>query len=347
MSMIASHITAFLRQQLACENTRAAYAYAFQLLFTFASKRLGVAPSDLQIEDIDAPLVLAFLDHIQAERGNGAHTRNTRLAAIRSFMRFVEFRVPAALDQIRRVLAIPKQRTDTRLVKHLSVAESRSVLDAPDPASRLGIRDRAMLYLGLTGGLRVSELVGLRLDDVRFEGRYVEIRVLGKGRRERALLLWKQVGEAIRAWLAIRGTASCPELFLSATGNPMTRSGFEYVLRKHVQAAASACPSLTGRSVSPHTLRHTCALDTLRATGDIRKVSLWLGHASQSTTEIYLQVDPTEKIEAIESTVPLPLRPGRFRPQDRLIAALTTGKTPPPSACLQPRRSPRGASSEH
>jgi site-specific recombinase XerD len=330
MSPLAPHITAFLRERLTCENTRAAYAYAFQLLFAFAFGRLGVAPSDLQIEHLDAPLVLAFLDHIQHERGNGARTRNTRLAAIRSFMHFIEHRVPAALDQIRRVLAIPVQRTDTRLVKHLSAVESRAVLDAPDPASRLGIRDRAMLYLGLTGGLRVSELVGLRLDDVRFDGRYVEIRVLGKGRKERALLLWKEVGDAIRAWLAIRGTAACPELFLSAAAHPMTRSGFEYVLRKHVGSAAVACPSLTGRSVSPHTLRHTCALDTLRATGDLRKVSLWLGHANQSTTEIYLQVDPTEKIEIIESSVPLRLRPGRFRPPDRLIASLMRGKTQPP-----------------
>jgi len=330
MSPLAPHITAFLRERLTCENTRAAYAYAFQLLFAFAFRRLGVAPSDLQIEHLDAPLVLAFLDHIQHERGNGARTRNTRLAAIRSFMHFIEHRVPAALGQIRRVLAIPVQRTDTRLVKHLSAVESRAVLDAPNPASRLGIRDRAMLYLGLTGGLRVSELVGLRLDDVRFDGRYVEIRVLGKGRKERALLLWKEVGDAIRAWLAIRGTAACPELFLSATAHPMTRSGFEYVLRKHVGSAAVACPSLMGRSVSPHTLRHTCALDTLRATGDLRKVSLWLGHANQSTTEIYLQADPTEKIEIIESSVPLRLRPGRFRPPDQLIASLMRGKTQPP-----------------
>jgi integrase/recombinase XerD len=332
MTPIAPHITAFLRERLTCENTRAAYAYAFQLLFAFASRRLGVAPSDLQIEHIEASLVLAFLDHIQHERGNGARTRNTRLAAVRSFMHFIEYRVPAALDQIRRVLAIPLQRTDTRLVKHLSAGESRAVLDAPDPASRLGIRDRAMLYLALTGELRVSELVGLRLDDVRFDGRYVEIRVLGKGRKERALLLWKEVGDAIRAWLAIRGNAACPELFLTATAQPMMRSGFEYVLRKHVGVAAVACPSLTGRSVSPHTLRHTCAMDTLRATGDLRKVSLWLGHANQSTTEIYLQADPTEKIEAIESAVPLRLRPGRFRPPDRLIASLMPSKASPPSA---------------
>ncbi|MGK5089721.1 tyrosine-type recombinase/integrase [Bdellovibrionota bacterium FG-2] len=331
MTPIAPHITAFIRERLICENTRAAYAYTFQLLFSFANKRLGVAPSNLQIEQIDAPFVLAFLDHIQQERGNCARSRNTRLAAIRSFMHFIEYRVPSALDSIRRVLAIPAQRTDTRLVKHLSLTESRAVLDAPDPALRLGTRDRAMLYLGLTGGLRVSELVTLRLADVRFEGKYVEVRVIGKGRKERALLLWKEVGIAIRAWLAIRGNATCPELFLSATSKPMTRSGFEYVLRKHVRKAAAGCPSLIGKSVSPHTLRHTCALDTLRATGDIRKVSLWLGHANQSTTEIYLQADPTEKIEALESAIPLRLRQGTFLPQDRLIASLMANRTKPSS----------------
>lgn len=326
MTPIAPHITAFLRERHASEHTRAAYAYAFQLLFAFVSGRLGVTPSDLQLEHLDAPLVLAFLDHIQSQRGNGARTRNARLTAIKSFMRFVEYRVPSALDQIRRVLAIPIHRTDTRLVQHLRAEESSAILDAPDPTSRLGVRDRAMLYLGLTGGLRVSELVGLRNNDVRFDGRYIEIRVLGKGRKERSLLLWRQVGDAIRAWLAVRGDAAAPELFVSATGEAMTRSGFEYVLHKHVHAAAVACPSLAGRRVSPHVLRHTCALNTLKATRDLRKVALWLGHASQKTTEIYLQSDPSEKIEAIESVVPPSLRPGRFRPPDRLIASLSPTK---------------------
>lgn len=326
MTAIAPHITAFLRERHASEHTRAAYAYAFQLLFGFVSGRLGVPPSDLQIEHLDAPLTLAFLDHIQSQRGNGARTRNARLAAIKSFMRFVEHRVPSALDQVRRILAIPVHRTDTRLVHHLRAEESSAILDAPDPTSRFGIRDRAMLYLGLTGGLRVSELVGLRINDVRFEGRYIEVRVLGKGRKERSLLLWRQVGDAIRAWLAVRGDAAAPELFVAATGEAMTRSGFEYVLRKHVHAAAVACPSLTDRRVSPHVLRHTCALNTLKATGDLRKVALWLGHASQKTTEIYLQADPSEKIEAIEAVVPPSLRPGRFRPPDRLIASLAPTK---------------------
>lgn len=332
MTAIAPHISAFLRERLTEGHTRATYAYAFQLLFAFASRRLGIAPSDLQIEHLDAPLVLAFLDHLQHERRNGARTRNARLAAVRAFMRFLEYRVPAALDQIRRVLAIPVHRADTRLVTHLSTADSHAVLDAPDPASRLGIRDRAMLYVGLTGGLRVSELVGLRLDDVRFDGRYVELRVRGKGRKERALLLWKEVGDALRAWLAIRGPAGVPELFLNACGRNMTRAGFAHVVRKHTATARAQYPVLREKRISPHTLRHTCALNILQATGDIRKVSLWLGHAQQSTTEIYLQIDPTEKIAALESSVPVRLRPGRFQPADRLLASLMPSKTPSPPA---------------
>lgn len=332
MTPLAPHITALLRERLTEEQTRATYAYAFQLLCTFARRRLSVAPSDLQIEHLDAPLVLAFLDPLQHERGNGPRTRNARLAAVRAFMRFLEHRVPAALDQIRRVLAIPVHRTDTRVVRHLSVADSRAVLAAPDPASRLGIRDRTMLSLGFTGGLRVSELVGLRLDDVRFDGRYVEIRVRGKGRKERALLLWKEVGDALRAWLAIRGPAAVPELFLNARGRDMTRAGFAYVVRKHTATARAQCPGLRDQRISPHTLRHPCALSILQATGDIRKVSLWLGHAQQSTTEIYLQADATEKIAVLESSVPVRLRPGRFRPADRLLASLRPSKTPPPPA---------------
>ncbi len=189
-----------------------------------------------------------------------------------------------------------------------------------------------MLYLGLTGGLRVSELVGLRLDDVRFDGRYVEIRVRGKGRKERALLLWKEVGDALRAWLAIRGPAAVPELFLNARGRDMARAGFAYVVRKHTATARAQYPGLRDQRISPHTLRHTCALSILQATGDLRKVSLWLGHAQQSTTEIYLQADATEKIAVLESSVPVRLRPGRFRPADRLLASLMASKISPAPA---------------
>lgn len=328
MTPVAPHITAFLRQRLpverrASDHTCDTYAYAFRLLFEFAGRRLGIAPSDIELEHIDAPLVLAFLEHLQEVRGNSPTTRNARLAAIRSFMRFVEHREPSALEQIRRVLAIPTQRTDVRLILHLNRQEMEAVLNAPDPSIRAGVRDRAMLHVGFTAGLRVSELVGLRLDDVTFESRYVNIHVLGKGRKERTLKLWKTVANSIRAWLAIRGEAAAHELFLNARGEPMTRSGFAYVLRKHVAIAAENCPSLKGKRVSPHVLRHTCAMNVLRATGDIRKVALWLGHSSTQTTDAYTRADPGEALDALGAVVPPMLRRGKFRPPDRLIAALT------------------------
>jgi site-specific recombinase XerD len=324
---IAPHITAFLQQRLpidqACSpNTCDTYAYTFQLLFKFMSCKLGAAPSDLQLEQLDAPMVLDFLEHLQRERRNSANTRNARLAAVRSFMRFIEYRVPSALDQVRRVRAIPSQKTDKRLVRHLNDDEYHALIDSPDPCKRSGIRDRAMLIVALTAGLRVSDLIGLRVDDIQFNGPYMEIHVRGKGRRERAMILWKSVADAVRAWLAVRGDASTPELFLNAWGKHLSRSGFECVLAKHIAAAATACSSLRNKRVSPHVLRHTCAFTTLQATRDIRKVSLWLGHASTLTTDIYLQSDPTEKLEALAALKIPNLRPGKFRPSDRLLASL-------------------------
>lgn len=327
MTDIAPHITAFLRQRLGVEraaspHTCDTYAYAFQLLFAFASHKLGIPPAALQLEHIDAPLVLAFLEHLQGERGNASRTRNARLTAIKSVMHFVEYRVPAALEQIKCVLAIPIQKTDRRVVDHLNAEECKALLDAPDPTLRLGIRDRTMLHLSLTGGLRVSELVGLRLDDVMSESRYLNLQARSKGRKHRLLTLWKSVAESMRAWLAVRGQAAVPELFLNARGQAMTRAGLEYVLRKHATAATKRCPSLQGKRISPHVLRHTCALMVLQATGDIRKVALWLGHESIQTTEDYLRVDVMERIEVLNSVTPPQLRPGKFRPPDKLIAAL-------------------------
>jgi len=327
MTPIASYITDFLHHHLpqerrASHHTCETYTYAFQLLFEFASQRLNIRPSELHLEQIDAPLVLAFLEQIQQERKNCPRTRNARLAAIKSFMSYLEYRVPAALDQIRRVLAIPSQRTDTPLMQHLTADECQALLAVPDPQRRLGIRDRAMLYLGITGGLRVSELVGLRLHDVNFEPRYVTIQVRGKGRKDRSLLLWKSVADSLRAWLAVRGDAPSPEVFLNARHETMTRAGFGYVLRKHRATAALRQPSLVEKKVSPHVLRHTCAVNVLQATGDIRKVALWLGHESTQTSEIYLQLDPSQKIEALNSMTPPMLRPGKFSPSDKLMAML-------------------------
>jgi integrase/recombinase XerD len=326
MTPIAPHITAFLRERLpiereASEHTCNSYAYAFQLLFDFASRSLKTKPSALQLEQIDAPLVLSFLQHLESVRKNRASSRNVRLAAIKSFMHFIEYRVPSALEQVRRILAIPEKKTDSRLVIHLDVNEMQAVLDAPDPTTRFGIRDRAMLHLGFSAGLRVSELVGLQLNDVTLHP-VPNILIHGKGRRERALPLTKESAVAIRAWLSLRGETSVPELFLNARGQNVTRSGFEYILRKHVRTASKTCPSLIKKRISPHKLRHTCAMIALQATGDIRKVSLWLGHSSVQSTEIYTRADPTEKLEAIEAITPPALRRGRFHPPDRLIELL-------------------------
>jgi site-specific recombinase XerD len=330
MIPIAPHITAFLQQRLPIErraspNTCDSYAYAFRLLFQYASDCLKIPPSQLQLEHLDASLIVNFLGHLETARGNGASSRNIRLAAIKSFMRFMEFRVPSALEQIQRILAIPAKKTDTKLVRHLTAQEMQSILDAPDPTARDGVRDRAMLHLCFVGGLRVSELIGLRLVDLTLQSQ-ASILVHGKGRKERCLPLWKETASVLRAWLSVRGEVLVPELFLNARNAPMTRSGFEYILRKHVETAKKSSPSLTAKRVSPHTLRHTCAMTILESTKDLRKVALWLGHSNMQTTEIYTRADPTVKLETLESVLAPKLRTGRFKASDQLIAWLKAAR---------------------
>jgi integrase/recombinase XerD len=325
MSLLAPHIEAFLREHLARHRAASAhtcdsYAYSFQSLFEFAAAKLRTEPSALMFEQLDGPLIAAFLEHLESARRNSAQTRNIRLAAIRSFYGFMQHREPAALEQIRRVLAIPYKKTDTRLVAHLDKTELQALLDAPDPSTRDGIRDLAMLHLAVCAGLRVSELTGLCMSDLAAQCK--SIHVLGKGRRERALPLWKPTAAALRAWLALRGEVATPEVFVNARGEPFSRWGVAYVLRSHADAASAKCPSLRGKQISPHVLRHTCAMIVLQATQDIRKVSLWLGHSTLATTEIYVRADPSQKLEAIEAIVPPHLRKGKFRPPDRLIAML-------------------------
>lgn len=329
MTPIAPLVTGFMREYMPQQrgyspNSCETYAHCFRLLFAFAARRLDTRPSQLLLEQIDAEMVVAFLHHIEQERGNGPATRNLRLAAIRSFMRYVELRHPGALEQVARIDAIPGKRHDQKLVRHLTLDEVRALLGAPDATTRPGLRDRAMLHLCFAGGLRVSELVGLPLTNVTLQPR-PSILVFGKGRRERSLPLWKETVRDLRAWLAVRGTPQAPELFVNAQGMAMTRAGFEYILEKHARTAAARCPTLTGRRLSPHLLRHSCAVLMLQATRDIRKVALWLGHADIRTTEVYLRMDPTEKLEAVEAVLPPALRRGRFRAPDALIASLTEG----------------------
>lgn len=249
MTPIAPHIEAFLREHLsrhrgASQHTCDSYAYSFQLLFEFAARRLKVAPAALALEQLDARLIRDFLEHLEDTRRNAPETRNVRLAAIKSFFRFLEYREPAALDQIRRVLAIPFKKTDTRLVPYLVRDEVQALLDAPDPATREGIRDRAMLHLAICAGLRVSELTAPQIGDVTVSPMSIQVR--GKGRRERSMPLWKTTATALRAWLSVRGTPAVPEVFVTRRGQAISRWGFAYLLRQHAKGASQRCPQLLG-----------------------------------------------------------------------------------------------------
>jgi integrase/recombinase XerD len=327
MTPIAPHIAAFLRDRLpiqrgASPHTCETYAHAFKLLFEYASTRFKKSPSQLALEQIDAPLVLDFLTFLESSRGNSASTRNARLVAIKSFMAFVEQRSPAFLEQCRQIRAISPKRTVLPLISHLNRAEIQALLEAPDITSRLGLRDRAMMHLCFAAGLRVSELVTAPLTSLHLHAE-ASLRVMGKGRRERTLPLWKETVADLRAWIAVRSPQpGVGELFVNARGLPMTRSGFEDVLAKHVAAAAPRCPTLSSKNISPHSLRHSCGLMILQATGDIRKVALWLGHTDLKTTQMYVRIDPTEKLEALAAVVPPALRAGRFKAPDALIAML-------------------------
>ena len=332
MTPIAPHISAFLRDRLpvqrgASPHTCDTYAYAFKLLFEYAGKRFKVTPSQLALEQIDASLVMDFLNFLESSRGNTASTRNARLVAIKSFMAFVEQRCPALLDHCRQIRAICPKKTVVPLISHLTRSEIQALLESPNLTARSGLRDRAMLHLCFAAGLRVSELLTVPLSALQLHPP-ASLRVMGKGRRERMLPLWKETAADLRAWIAARSAQpGVYELFVNARGLPMTRSGFEYVLNKHMAAAASRCPTLGSKPISPHSLRHSCALMLLQATGDLRKVALWLGHSDMQTTEMYVRVDPAEKLDALAAVVPPSVRPGRFKTPDALIAML---KSPPP-----------------
>lgn len=343
MTPLAPLVTTFFRRHLAVEkgvspHTLVSYSHTFKFLCGYVSGRLGKSPSALSLEELDAAMVRDFLDHRERHCGNTARTRNLRLTAIRAFMNYLQYEVPAALEQVRRILAISSKRTEERLVPHLTTEEMRALLAAPDPSTRGGLRDQAMLYLGLAAGLRVSELVGLRLDDLELDGPYPSLLVRGKGRRQRRLPLWKEATRALRAWLAVRGAAPVPEVFVNRRGEALTCSGFSYLVKKYAHVAMPTGPGRSAKRVSPHVLRHTCAMNSLQATRDIRKVALWLGHSSLRSTEIYLRADPTEKLNTIEAALPPDLRRGVFRVEDRLIAWLSgknlSGASPRPAPMI-------------
>lgn len=327
MTDLAKPLAGFLREYLphergASPHTIETYLIALRMLIVFLAGLLGIQPSRLKIEHLDTGNLLAFLDHLETNQKNSVHTRNMRLAAIKAFFRFIEYRHPEHLDIAARVRGMPFKKTDQPPVDYLSHEEVHALLDAPDTATRIGLRDRAMLCLTYNAGLRVSELVSLPFDSLA-QPDLNQVRVMGKGRRGRILPLWRETSAALHNWLGVRPNGGDYHLFLNAFGTGMTRRGFAKRLAVHGRTAASVVPSIAGKTVSPHSLRHACALHTLEATGDIRQVSLWLGHASTQATEMYLRIDPVEKLKTLSERQPPDIRKGKFTGvQDELLTML-------------------------
>ena len=332
MTELAPCLSAFLREHLprqrnASRHTVASYADSFMLMLGFAADRLGIRPSAIAIEHLTTELLFAFLDHLEVQRHNTVSTRNVRLAAIKSFFRYLEYRVPSCLDLAQQVHAMPMKRHDVMAVAHLEREEIRALLDAPDPATVPGRRDRAMLHLAYAAGLRVTELITVMVADLGHP-HLDTVRVTGKGRRQRILPLWKETRTAIRDWLAVRPACRSDHLFLNSRGGAMSRHGFAHRLSVHAATAARTVPAIADKRIFPHILRHSCAFHTLEATGDIRKVSLWLGHATIQSTEIYLRSDPIRKLEILGETIPPSIIRGKFQDAtDRVMAVLQDART--------------------
>lgn len=320
--LIESFFTDRLCQQLrASQNTVSAYRDTFRVLLGFVQKELGKAPSDLSLGDIDAPLVGRFLAHLEADRHNGARSRNARLSAIHSFFRYVALLEPAHGGLIQRVLAIPHKRCQRNLVNFLTRPEVEAILKAPDQATWLGRRDYALLLMAVQTGLRVSELIELRPEQLVL-GTGAHVRCHGKGRKERCVPLTRQTAAALGAWIAEQGLGPSDPVFQTRRGSGFSRDGIECLVAKYAAKAAHACPSLHGKGVSPHVLRHTAAMQLLQSDVDCAVIALWLGHESVETTGIYLHADLTIKERALAKTAPHHVGHRRYRPGDRLLAFL-------------------------
>ena len=326
MTALAPALQAYFTQRLITQRssspeTIAAYRDAFRLLLRFAQQQTGKQPFELDIDDLDAPLIGSFLKHLEDDRGNSPRTRNARLGAIHSFYRFAALEHPEHAHTIARVMAIPTKRYERNTVTYLDRDEIAALLAAPDKRTWLGRRDHALLTLMVQTGVRVSELTSLRVGDVHL-GTGSHIRVLGKGRKRRATTLTGETVKILRAWTKERQGQPEEPLFPTRQGRTLSRYTVGVIVAKHTATATTACSSLQSKRVTPHTLRHTNAM-LLRAKGvDIATIALWLGHESTQTTHIYEHADPALKEQAISRTAPLGTKPGRYRPSDTLLGFL-------------------------
>lgn len=308
-------------ERAASAQTIASYRDTFELLLRFVEQRTGRSPVKLTIVDLDAPTILAFLDHLEEHRGNSPRTRNLRLTAVRSFMRYASIRDPTVLPVAQRVLAIPTKRYDRPALAFLSRAEIAALLDAPDRGTFSGQRDAALLATLYNTGARVSEIIRLNVEDILLD-RELAVHLHGKGRKERVVPLWKSTAGTLRRWIPrLLGGTEQP-VFPNRAGARLSRSGVEHRLRVAVQKATTRCPSLGSKRISPHTLRHTTAMHLLQSGVDITVIALWLGHEDPATTHHYTEANLAMKEAALQRLDDPAPRPLRYRPDDRLLAFL-------------------------
>jgi site-specific recombinase XerD len=310
-----------MQQRQASPHTISSYRDTFRMLLTFAQQQLHTPPARLALQAIDAPLIVRFLDYLEKHRSLSVHSRNLRLTAIHSFFRYAAFEAPAHAAQIQRVLAIPSKRFTRTQVHFLTRAEVKALLAAPDQRTWFGRRDHAFLLVAAQTGLRQSEMTSLTRNDVAL-GPGAHARVIGKGRKERCVPLAKATVAVLKTWLREPPRGDGQVLFPNLRGTPLSPDAVHYLLLRHARAAAKACPSLEGKRVTVHVLRHTMALDLLQGGVDRSVIALWLGHESVETTQIYLEATLAMKEKALEKTEPLKSKFCRYRPGDQLLGFL-------------------------
>ena len=308
-------------QRQASPETIKSYRDAFCLLFSFIQQRLNKTPSALVIEDLNDSLIVNFLCWLETERGNSTRTRNARLAAIHSFFKYASLHDPTHSGLFQRILAIPGKKYDRTPVEYLTRSETEALLATPDQSTWGGRRDRALLLFTVQTGLRVSELIGLDCQDIVLDNG-AHVRCKGKGRKERCTPLRKDAVKVLRLWIRENNGQSSQPLFPNARGRRLSRDGVEYLVRKHVTNAAQQCPSLKKKRVSPHVLRHTAAMDLLQHGVDRSVIALWLGHETLATVDVYVHANLQMKEQALAKTTPLDVPPGRYFPDDKLLAFL-------------------------
>jgi site-specific recombinase XerD len=312
-----------IAQRNASPHTIASYRDTFRLLLRFAQKRLHKSPSQLALEDLNAPFLGSFLHDLENHRANGARSRNLRLTAIRSFFRYAALEMPQCSALIQRVLVIPNKRQPRPLVDFLSQPEIKALLAAPNPKTWLGRRDYALLLTAVQTGLRLSEITALRQSDITL-GSGAHVRCQGKGRKERCTPVVKPTARVLAAWIKEQGKDGAKTLFPSARGGPLSPDSVQYLVTKYAAVARKNCPSLLQKRVSPHVLRHTAAMELLQAGVDRSLIAIWLGHESVETTQIYLDADLALKEKVLAKTTPIKSKRRLYQPKDELLTFLKT-----------------------